>query len=45
MESAYRGPLKYTTNNKCVRRLVATSLAATWHLESMLDRLVVGGFV
>jgi len=45
MESAYRGPLKYMTNNECVCHLVAMSLAATWHLESMLDRLVVGGFV
>jgi len=45
MESAYRGPLKYTMNNECVHRLVATSLPAMWHLESMLDRLVVGGFV
>jgi len=30
------------TNNKCVRRLVATSLTVMWHLDSMLDRLVVG---
>jgi len=42
--STYHGVPKYTTtNDKCIRHLVATLLTAMWHLVSGLKRWLLGG--